>query len=98
MTVFTGLRCAMCKTEFPAEALYVCDQCLGPLEACYDYDAARRTLTRDAIASRPRNLWRYRELLPIMGEPLTGFYSGFTPLVRAERLARECIKKKYKGC
>lgn len=89
MTVFTGLRCAMCKTEFPAEALYVCDQCLGPLEACYDYDAARRTLTRDAIAGRPRNLWRYRELLPIIGEPRTGFHSGFTPLVRADRLARE---------
>ncbi|MDA1092722.1 MAG: threonine synthase [Acidobacteria bacterium] len=89
MSVFTGLRCAICKTEFPAEALYVCDQCLGPLEACYDYAAARRTLTREAIAARPRNLWRYRELLPIMGEPRTGLHSGFTPLVRADRLARE---------
>ena len=37
MSAFAGLRCAMCKTEFPAEALYVCDQCLGPLEAYYDY-------------------------------------------------------------
>ncbi len=89
MSVFIGLRCAMCKTEFPAKALYVCDQCLGPLEACYDYGAARKTLTRDAIAERPRNLWRYRELLPIQGEPLTGLHSGFTPLVRADRLARE---------
>jgi threonine synthase len=89
MSVFTGLRCAMCKTEFPAKALYVCDQCLGPLEACYDYEVARATLTRDAIAARPRNLWRYRELLPIVGEPLTGLHSGFTPLVRADRLARE---------
>ena len=89
MSVFTGLRCAMCKTEFPAKALYVCDQCLGPLEACYDYEAARATLTRDAIAARPRNLWRYRELLPIEGEPRTGLHSGCTPLVRAERLASE---------
>ena len=39
------------------------------------------------IASRPKNLWRYRELLPIVGEPQTGFHSGFTPLVRCTRLA-----------
>ena len=45
MTVFAGLRCAMCKTEFPAKALYVCDQCLGPLEACYDYAVSYTHLT-----------------------------------------------------
>jgi threonine synthase len=82
-----GLECHLCHTRFPAEALFVCDQCFGPLEAVYDYDAVRRALTRDTIASRPRNLWRYRELLPITGEPRTGFTSGFTPLVRAARLA-----------
>ena len=87
MSVFGGLRCAMCKTEFAAEALYVCDQCLGPLEPFYDYDAVRQTLTREAIADRPRNLWRFRELLPIAGSPRTGFDSGCTPLVRTSRLA-----------
>ena len=81
MSAFSGLRCAMCKTGFPPEALYVCDQCLGPLEACYDYDQAGRTLTRESLARRDRNLWRYRELLPIVGEPRTGLDSGFTPLV-----------------
>jgi len=63
----------------------VCDKCLGPLEPLYDYDSIK--LTRDEIAARPKNLWRYRELLPITGEPLTGFHSGFTPLVRCDRLA-----------
>lgn len=87
MSYFTGLRCRMCGAAFPAEALFVCDQCLGPLEVTYDYDAIRRTVSRDAIASRPKNLWRYRELLPVAGEPRTGFHSGFTPLVRAHRLA-----------
>ena len=77
----------MCKTPFPAEALYVCDQCLGPLEACYDYEAVRQSMTRETVAARPRNLWRYRELLPIAGSPLTGLDSGWTPLVRARRLA-----------
>jgi len=81
----TGLQCHECKTSFPAEALYVCDRCLGPLEPVYDYDAIR--LTRSDIEGRPKNLWRYRELLPIAGAPRTGFNSGFTPLVRCDRLA-----------
>ncbi|HEY8550967.1 MAG TPA: threonine synthase [Vicinamibacterales bacterium] len=87
MTALTGLQCHVCHTAFPAEALFVCDQCFGPLEPVYDYARAARTLTREAIATRPRNLWRYRELLPITGEPRTGFTSGFTPLVKADRLA-----------
>jgi threonine synthase len=86
MSYFTGLRCRMCGTGFPAEALFVCDQCLGPLEVTYDYDAIRAAVTRDEIGTRPENLWRYRELLPV-NTPRTGFYSGFTPLVKADRLA-----------
>jgi threonine synthase len=82
-----GLQCHLCKTRFPAEAVYVCDQCFGPLEPVYDYELAAKTFTRENIAARPKNLWRYRELLPITGEPLTGFTSGFTPLVKATRLA-----------
>ena len=83
--MLVGLQCHLCKTHFPAEATYVCEKCLGPLEPVYDYNAI--ALTRDAIAARPKNLWRYRELLPIAGEPRTGFNSGFTPLVRCDRLA-----------
>src|SRR4051794_6186463 len=51
------------------------------------YDYSSIALTREQIESRPKNLWRYRELLPITGEPQTGFHSGFTPLVRCTRLA-----------
>jgi threonine synthase len=66
--------------------LHVCDVCFGPYEVVYDYDAMRGVVTREAIERRPRNLWRYRELLPIEGEPKIGLHSGMTPLVRAERL------------
>lgn len=86
MSYVTGLRCRMCGTGFPAEALFVCDQCLGPLEVTYDYDAIRGAVTREEISARPENLWRYLELLPVSA-PKTGFYSGFTPLVKADRLA-----------
>src|SRR5215471_10489503 len=87
MTALRGLRCHACGAEYPPEALWVCTKCLGPLEVFYDYGVTRELLTRELIESRPRNLWRYRELLPIQGEPRTGLHSGFTPLVRATRLA-----------
>ena len=83
--MLVGLQCHLCKTPFPATASYVCEKCLGPLEPVYDYDAIH--LSRADIERRPKNLWRYRELLPITGEPRTGFNSGFTPLVRCDRLA-----------
>ena len=83
-SALTGLQCHLCKAIFPAEALWVCEKCLGPLEPTYDYASVK--VTRDEIERRPKNLWRYRELLPITGEPRTGFNSGFTPLVRATRL------------
>jgi threonine synthase len=85
VSALIGLKCHVCGTKFPALATYVCDQCLGPLEPEYDYESI--VLTRADIERRPKNLWRYRELLPIMGEPQTGFHSGFTPLVRCDRLA-----------
>ena len=87
MNHMTGLQCHLCKTPFPPQALWVCDRCLGPLEVVYDYAAVKRQIDRTTIEARPPNLWRYRELLPIEGEPLTGLCSGFTPLVRADRLA-----------
>jgi threonine synthase len=47
-----------------------------------------RTLSRAAITSRPRSMWRYHELLPLDGEPTVGRQVGCTPLIRADRLAR----------
>ena len=85
MSALVGLQCHLCKAMFAAEAIYVCDRCLGPLEPVYDYAAI--TLTREEIERRPKNIWRYRELLPIAGEPKTGFHTGYTPLVRCARLA-----------
>src|SRR4029453_10901531 len=88
MKFVVGLTCHLCGATYPAEALWVCSECLGPLEVSYDYAAVRSVLPRSFIESRPRSLWRYRERLPVE-EPKTGFYSGFTPLVRATRLASE---------
>ncbi|MBS0659020.1 MAG: threonine synthase [Verrucomicrobia bacterium] len=93
---FTGLRCRECGRTYPKTAAHVCEFDFGPLEAAYDYDAIRPSLTREALASRPHNLWRYRELLPIDGAPQAGASTGFTPLVRADRLARRLgVKELY---
>ena len=86
MSFVTGLKCRECRQGYPIEPLHVCETCFGPLEIQYDYDAIKKSINREKIAARERNLWRYRELLPIDGEPHVGHYSGFTPLVRAHRL------------
>ncbi len=81
-----GLKCKECGKEYPKEALHVCDYCFGPLEIVYDYDAIRKKISRESIQAGPESIWRYRDLLPIDGEPTVGLDVGMTPLVKAERL------------
>jgi threonine synthase len=88
MSYVKGLKCRECGTPYPVAPLAICEECFGPLEVDYDYEAVKRVLTREAIAARPKTLWRYRELLPLDGEPTVGLQSGCTPLVRTERLAK----------
>lgn len=83
-----GLKCRECGREYPVEPIYVCDFCFGPLETVYDYKGIKRALNRRTIQKREMNLWRYKELLPIDGEPQVGLTSGYTPLVKADNLAK----------
>jgi len=87
MSYMVGLKCRECGRVYPKEVVFVCEYCFGSVEVDYDYDAIRRVLTKPVLATRPKSLWRYRELLPIDGEPTAGFFSGFTPFFRSERLA-----------
>jgi threonine synthase len=89
MSYVTNLKCRECGQEYPVKPLHVCEDCFGPLEVNYDYARIRKAMSRAAIAARPHNLWRYRELLPVEGEPDAGPFSGFTPLLRARRLGAE---------
>ena len=83
-----ALKCRECGREYPLTATHVCEFDFGPLEVAYDYDAIRRSLTKAAIQSRPKSIWRYRELLPVADDPTVGLQVGFTPLVKAQRLAK----------
>ena len=82
-----ALKCRECGREYPLAATHVCEFDFGPLEVVYDYPLIKKSLTRKAIESRPRTMWRYRELLPVADAPTVGTQVGFTPLVKAPRLA-----------
>ncbi len=96
MSYITNLKCRECGQEYPISPLHVCEMCFGPLEVGYDYARIRAAISRAIIEKRPHNLWRYRELLPVEGEPEIGPNSGFTPLMKVERLGAELgIKRLY---
>jgi threonine synthase len=83
-----GLKCRECGREYPIEPIYVCEFCFGPLEVAYDYKSIAKAISREKIEKRPQNLWRYRELLPIDGDPQVGLNAGYTPLLKADNLAK----------
>jgi threonine synthase len=83
-----SLRCKECKHEYPLDARYVCERCFGPLEVAYeprpnaDPDELRRR-----IQAGPHSLWRYSDFLPVQAPPHGALIAGYTPLLRADRLA-----------
>ena len=89
MDFVTGLRCRECSRTYPAEALHVCDFCFGPLEVDYDYEALRAHVSRERIAAGPKTIWRYADMLPVEDANPIDLGTGYTPLVRADRLAAE---------
>jgi threonine synthase len=83
----TALRCRICETEYPLDPIGVCARCFGPIDPQYDREEQRRTVTRETIAAGPQSLWRYAPLLPVAPPAEQRLPAGWTPLVRAPRLA-----------
>jgi threonine synthase len=84
-----ALRCRECARSYEAVALHACDYCFGPLEVVYDYEEIASIVTRERIAAGPPTIWRYADLLPADPQGAVDLGAGFTPLVRADRLAAE---------
>jgi threonine synthase len=82
-----GLSCRECGASQELGPSYACTECFGPLEIAYDFGP----ISRDDIESGPKNIWRYRSLLPVPAdvERFPNTEPGFTRLVRADNLARE---------
>jgi len=87
-SIARALKCRECGQEYDIAPEHVCEFCFGPLEVAYDYDKLAGTFTRELIESRPQTMWRYKELLPLDGDPTVGVQNGFTPLVRARNLEK----------
>ena len=83
-----ALKCRECGREYPLEATHVCEFDFGPLEVAYDYDKIKKSMKKAALARRPQTMWRFRELLPVANEPTVGTRVGYTPLIKADRLAK----------
>ncbi|MFC2021706.1 threonine synthase [Chloroflexota bacterium] len=88
MSYARALRCRKCGQEYPVQPLSMCEFCLSPLEVSYDYKAMARELSREKLAGGPPGMWRYRDLLPAVGD-VVDIGTGFTPLLKADRLGRE---------
>jgi threonine synthase len=85
-----SLRCKECQTTYPLDARYVCERCFGPLEVAYsalsEFDPAQ---LRRRIQAGPHSLWRYGDFLPVQTPPPGTLAAGWTPLLRADRLAEQ---------
>ena len=85
----TGLKCKECRTAYPLEALFVCEQCFGPLEVDYDFSGLDAAEVKRKIQAGPESIWRYSDFLPFDDRPADTLQPGLTPLIKADRLARE---------
>ncbi|HMJ09399.1 MAG TPA: pyridoxal-phosphate dependent enzyme, partial [Pyrinomonadaceae bacterium] len=85
----THLECANCGLRHEAGVLQnLCVECGKPLLVRYDLEKAARTLTPESLQTRESSLWRYREVLPVQhDENIVSFGEGWTPLLKADRLA-----------
>jgi threonine synthase len=83
----THLNCSFCDKEYEAGKLHNLCGCGKPLMVAYDLDKAASSLTRQSLKGRDRNLWRYREVLPVDNdENVYTLGEGMTPLAHARRL------------
>ncbi|MGN0064605.1 MAG: threonine synthase [Nocardioides sp.] len=79
-----ALACRECGHQVDLGPFYACPECFGPLEVAYDFPA----VTREEIEAGPRNIWRYKALLPVPAdiEESPNTEPGFTRLLKADNL------------
>jgi len=84
----THLECALCGLRHEAHRLLnLCRECGKPLLVRYDLDKAKQSLTKESLGGRRSDMWRYREVLPVVDDAnIVSFGEGWTPLLPAPRL------------
>jgi threonine synthase len=90
------LRCKECGKTWGNSPRSFCEDCFSPLEVSFDYAALKKSVRREDLASRPFNMWRYSEFLPLPENFKAPNAVGGTPLVAARKLAaRLNVKNLY---
>ena len=86
----THLECSRCGATYESEQLINLCRCGAPLLVRYDLEKVKARLTKDILASRKPDLWRYRELLPVReSENIVSLGEVMTPLTKFENLGAE---------
>ena len=88
-STLTHLECSRCRRTLPVDRLQNLCACGGPLLARYDLALAAKTLTRESLPGRRRDLWRYEEVLPGKVSDAVALGEGGTPLLRLPRLGEK---------
>jgi threonine synthase len=87
-TFVTHLECAATGERYPADELHNLSRAGKPLLVRYDLDGVRRALSKETLARRPADLWRYRELLPVRRTgDIVSLGEAVTPLLPLPKLA-----------
>jgi threonine synthase len=90
MNSIVGLRCIVCGKTYDTKTLYTCPDCGqdGILDVLYDYGRIQNAFRSATLFTRPHDIRRYEELLPINGvEQIPSTRTGWTPIFEATRLA-----------
>jgi threonine synthase len=86
-TFVTHLECALNGDRYPADVAHNLSRSGKPLLVRYDLDGVRGALSKQALAGRSPDLWRYRELLPVRNvRDIVSLGESVTPVVRLPRL------------
>ncbi len=86
MAKIKSLQCRECKREYTPTFRYICEECFGPLDVCYDFPK----VTKNTFANREHTYWRYHELLPIESKSnIISIGAGLTPLIKADKLGEQ---------
>jgi threonine synthase len=87
-TFVTYLECSATGERYAADEIHNLSKAGKPLLVRYDLGGLKATLTKEALAKRPSDLWRYRELLPVRRkEDIVSLGEAMTPLLPLPRLA-----------
>jgi threonine synthase len=87
-TFVTHLECSETGEKYPADEVHNLSRAGKPLLVRYDLAGVKKVLSRDTLASRPPDLWRYRELLPVRRvADIVSLGEAMTPVLPLPKLA-----------